>query len=164
MSSPQWVGEGIIEVTFPNTANQFNVTGLNGFTRPFSEVEKDIARGVFANVSGFTLFGFTEVDFPGGGFGSQNVLDLGIGHLTTGIAGVSLTPPGTALLVGDVVAHGNEALLGGGFHLVLLHELGHALGLDHGHHVGSGPSGDSAAACAADTRSLRLFGDDRDLR
>ena len=140
LASRQWLNESQIQVTFDSPSHAFD--DLGSFARPFSITERDIARGIFANVSGLTPLSFPEV--PGAGVNTPLTIDMAIGVLSTGVLGIDQTLPGSALLIGTVVVGGSESALGSEFHYTLLHEFGHALGLDHGiNNAGTGPSGDS---------------------
>jgi hypothetical protein len=140
LNSRQWINESQIAVTFESPSQTFIDIGT--FARRFSNTEMDTARGIFASVSDLVPLSFPEV--PGGSISTPLTIDMAIGALPAGLLGIDLTLPGSALLIGLAVTHGNESLLGGDFHFTLMHEFGHALGLDHGiNNAGTGPSGDS---------------------
>ena len=46
LNSPQWLNENQIEVTFATTRQAYDFALLDGFARPFSDTEKDVARGI----------------------------------------------------------------------------------------------------------------------
>lgn len=138
-ATPQWLNEPAIEVAFPSFATTFNSEGLSGFARAFTIGEQDVARDIFAAISGLTQIGFVEVDPTGQA--TQKTIEIAVGALGSLTFGKALTPPGTGLLIGTNVAgvSGSDSAhlkLGSEFHNTLMHELGHSLGLDHGHNIG----------------------------
>jgi hypothetical protein len=128
-AAPSWEA-GPLLVEFAQTRNAFRDFNSE-FARPFDDRQIDTAFGIFAAVSSFARVDFVETDFTG-----QPHIKIAIGSLRSGVLGQANGVGSDELLVGSVITGGNPALLGSEFHLTLMHELGHTLGLDHGSNSG----------------------------
>ena len=138
LATPQWINEGTISFTFPTQDRVFLSEGFAEFARQFSATEQDMARSILASISGLVPMGFVEVPQTFG-FATATTIEMAIGNLSLGILGAATLLPGSALLIDTSVSSvgGGIVKLGDDFHGTVIHEIGHALGLDHGTNSGA---------------------------
>ena len=133
---------------FAETSTQ----GLAGFTA-FTEVQREAVRAILAQISELTGLVFAEVN-PGGTTDAATLL-YGNYDAADGLAAQSGAPGDTGFgaLAGDVWINsaappGETILPGGAEYLLLLHQIGHSLGLTHPGLYADGAGGLSHAADA----------------
>ncbi|MCE8540094.1 M10 family metallopeptidase C-terminal domain-containing protein, partial [Ruegeria pomeroyi] len=117
---------------FPDAPTYYGYTvGTDGPFQAFNDVQKAATRMIFAEVASFTTLTFSEL--PGDGTGAKAVFAL---HSEVGNFGAFARVPGTNEQAGDTVYASPEVdnpISGNEAYLYILHELGHAFGLEHGH-------------------------------
>jgi len=94
---------------------------------PFSDDQKAVARNLFSYISSITNIKFQEVSQTDNSVGD---ITLANGGVPFGARGNTLQPPGVPGVGGDIYIE-TGGVPAADFPGVLLHEIGHALGLDH---------------------------------
>ncbi|HEV2748601.1 MAG TPA: M10 family metallopeptidase C-terminal domain-containing protein [Allosphingosinicella sp.] len=100
-----------------------------GRYRPFTAAEAEAVEALLGQVAGYTLLEFTRASESGGG-------DLRFGSGDTHFAGYAYYPglgAGGDVWISDHHMDTGELEPGNALHSTVMHEIGHALGLKHGH-------------------------------
>jgi serralysin len=134
----RWVGDSTVSLSFsfPGASSVWapSYSELNepGGSRPFSAAEADAARSALQLWSRYANLTFTETSDNAG-----NVGDIRFASTTMDDeeSGAHAYTPGSAARAGDVWFDAGDfsadTAPGSAFHFVLLHEIGHSLGLKH---------------------------------
>ncbi len=132
-----WLGgakwaDSALTFAFPNAPTYYGYTvETEGSFQAFNDVQKAATRMIFAEVESFTNLTFSEL--PGDGTGAKAVFAL---HSEVGSFGAFASLPSVAEDGGDTVYEApliDNPISGNEAYLFILHELGHAFGLLHGH-------------------------------